>query len=169
MALVEKSWETAVGWLREAVSKHTGRHFRDNHPVPVTIPASSSDAQPAKLPKAPVLMPFMTTITFLHARLAEREGSGSQLVQMEDGQETRQRMANDKLSVSELATTALVALPPVVPLAELAETLRSCRFQTFPISPDVNAALCSGKKAAKPLCVVCSTRAHNSKNAEAAR
>ncbi len=54
-------------------------------------------------------------------------------------------MVNDKLSVSELATTALVALPPVVPLAELAETLRACRFQTFPISPDVNAALCSGK------------------------
>ncbi|CAL5218914.1 g660 [Coccomyxa viridis] len=64
-------------------------------------------------------------------------------VLMEDGQETRQRMANDKLSVSELATTALVALPPVVPLTELAETLRACRFQTFPISPDVNAALCS--------------------------
>ena len=72
-------------------------------------------------------------------------GSVGVAVQMEDGQETRQRMANDKLSMSELATTALVALPPVVPLAELAETLRSCRFQTFPISPDVNAALCSGK------------------------
>ena len=58
-------------------------------------------------------------------------------------------MVNDKLSVSELATTALVALPPVVPLAELAETLRACRFQTFPISPDVNAALCSGETCQK--------------------
>ena len=63
---------------------------------------------------------------------------------MEDGQETRQRMVNDKLTVSELATTALVALPPVTPIAELAEALRSCRYQTFPISPDVNAALRSG-------------------------
>ena len=65
--------------------------------------------------------------------------------QMEDGQEMRQRMANDKLSVSELASTAVVALPPVVPLAELAETLHACRFQTFPITPDVNAALSSGE------------------------
>jgi len=69
---------------------------------------------------------------------------GEVMVQMEDGQETRQRMVNDKLTVSELATTALVALPPVVPIAELAEALRSCRYQTFPISPDVNAALRSG-------------------------
>ncbi len=63
---------------------------------------------------------------------------------MEDGQETRQRMVNDKLTVSELASTALMALPPVVPLAELADTLRACRYQTFPITPNVNAALRSG-------------------------
>ena len=62
-------------------------------------------------------------------------------------------MVNDKLTVSELATTALVALPPVVPLAELADTLRACRYQTFPISPDVNAALRSGLWMALEICV----------------
>lgn len=67
------------------------------------------------------------------------------LLQMEDGQETRQRMANDKLTAAELATTALVALPPVVALSDLADTLRACRYQTFPITPDVNVALRSGE------------------------
>ena len=61
-------------------------------------------------------------------------------------------MVNDKLTVSELATTALVALPPVVPLAELADTLRACRYQTFPISPDVHAALRSGSWMALEIC-----------------
>lgn len=75
------------------------------------------------------------------------------LEQMEDGQETRQRMVNDKLTVSELATTALVALPPVVPLAELADTLRACRYQTFPVSLDVHAALRSGLWMALEICV----------------
>ena len=72
--------------------------------------------------------------------------------QMEDGQETRQRMVNDKLSVSELASTALTALPPIVALPALTETLRGSRYQTFPISPDTDAALCSGARAGSCIC-----------------
>lgn len=69
------------------------------------------------------------------------------LMQMEDGQETRQRMVNDKLSVSELASTALSALPPVVALPALTEALRASRYQTFPITPNTDAALRSGARA----------------------
>ena len=75
------------------------------------------------------------------------------LMQMEDGQETRQHMVNDKLSVSELASTALTALPPVVALSALAEALRASRYQTFPITPDTNAALRSGARAGFCICV----------------
>ena len=74
------------------------------------------------------------------------------LMQMEDGQETRQRMVNDKLSVSELASTALSALPPVVALPALAEALRGSRYQTFPITPDTDAALRSGASAGFCIC-----------------
>ena len=66
--------------------------------------------------------------------------------QMEAGQDARQRMVNDKLAVSELATTALVALPPIVRLRELAEALRSTRHQAFPVTSDVKAALQSGAR-----------------------
>lgn len=64
--------------------------------------------------------------------------------QMEAGQEAHQRMVNDKLTVAELAATALVALPPLVPLRELADTLRACRHQAFPVTSDVKAAYQSG-------------------------
>ena len=64
--------------------------------------------------------------------------------QMESGQEAHQRMVNDKLAVAELAATALVALPPVVPLRELVDTLRACRHQAFPVTLDVKAAYLSG-------------------------
>jgi hypothetical protein len=67
--------------------------------------------------------------------------------QMEAGQDARQRMVNDKLAVSELATTALIALPPIVRLRELAEVLRGSRHQAFPVTPDVKAALQSGAHA----------------------
>ncbi len=71
-------------------------------------------------------------------------------MQMESGQEPRQRMVNDKLTVSEVATTALVALPPIVPLRQLAETLRSCRHAAFPVTPDIKAAYQSGEMHGKP-------------------
>lgn len=66
------------------------------------------------------------------------------LLQMEAGQDARQRMVNDKLAAAELATTAVVALPPIVPLRELAEALRGCRHQAFPVTPDPKAAAQSG-------------------------
>ena len=53
-------------------------------------------------------------------------------------------MVNDKLTVSELASTALVALPPIVQLRQLAEILRSCRHAAFPVTPDIKAAYQSG-------------------------
>ena len=55
-------------------------------------------------------------------------------------------MVNDKLAVAELAATALVALPPLVPLRELADTLRACRHQAFPVTSDVKAAYQSGTR-----------------------
>lgn len=66
------------------------------------------------------------------------------MLQMENGQEPHQRMVNDKLTASELATTALVALPPLVPIREVVDTLRSCRHQAFPVTPDTKAAYQSG-------------------------
>ncbi len=68
--------------------------------------------------------------------------------QTESGQELRQRMVNSKLSVGELAATALVALRPVVRVAALAATLRACGHQAFPVTPEVKAALQSGARAA---------------------
>ena len=65
-------------------------------------------------------------------------------LQMEAGQDARQRMVNDKMAASELATTELVALPPIVRLCELADTLRGCRHQAFPVTPDAKAAAQSG-------------------------
>ncbi len=53
-------------------------------------------------------------------------------------------MVNDKLTVSELASTALVALPPIVLIRQLAETMRSCRHAAFPVTPGTKAAYQSG-------------------------
>ena len=39
------------------------------------------------------------------------------------------QMIDDKLSVSELMTTSLIALPPVVPVRRLVDTLRMCNHQ----------------------------------------
>lgn len=66
------------------------------------------------------------------------------MLQTESGQEMRQRMVNSKLRVGELASTALVALPPVVRVSALAATLRACGHQAFPVTPEVKAALQSG-------------------------
>ena len=38
-------------------------------------------------------------------------------------------MVDDKLTVSELMTTSLIALPPVVPVRRLVDTLRMCSHQ----------------------------------------
>ena len=61
-------------------------------------------------------------------------------MQSESGQEIRQRMVADKLTVGDLASTALVALPPVVALRDLMQVLRSCPHAAFPVTPDVGAA-----------------------------
>lgn len=50
-------------------------------------------------------------------------------------------MVNDKLAVSELMTTSLIALPPVVPVRRLVDTLRMCSHQAFPVTPEVEKAL----------------------------
>ena len=55
-----------------------------------------------------------------------------------------QRIVADKLTVAELVTTQLVALPPVVRLRELALTLSRCKHQAFPVTPEVDAAFQSG-------------------------
>ncbi len=84
-------------------------------------------------------------------------------VQTESGQELRQRMVNSKLSVGELAATALVALPPVVRVAALAGTLRACGHQAFPVTPEVKAALQSGARAVgavRAQCDAVKTRVH---------
>ena len=38
-------------------------------------------------------------------------------------------MVDDKLTVSELMTTSMIALPPVVPVRRLVNTLRMCNHQ----------------------------------------
>lgn len=38
-------------------------------------------------------------------------------------------MVDDKLTVSELMTTSMIALPPVVPVRRLVDTLRMCNHQ----------------------------------------
>ncbi|KAK9808763.1 hypothetical protein WJX72_003174 [[Myrmecia] bisecta] len=64
-------------------------------------------------------------------------------VLLEASLESHQRMVADKLTVSELATTQLVAVPPVMPVRELVETLQRCGHQAFPVTPDVAKAYTS--------------------------
>ncbi|KAK9816592.1 hypothetical protein WJX72_002361 [[Myrmecia] bisecta] len=56
-----------------------------------------------------------------------------------------QKMIADKLTVSELMTMAVVALPPVVKVRQLVETLRCCSHQSFPVTPDVKRAFDSAE------------------------
>lgn len=58
----------------------------------------------------------------------------------EPGVSVEQQMIDDKLTVAELASTSIVALPPVVRLRDLIDTLRSCSHQAFPVTPEVEAA-----------------------------
>lgn len=66
-------------------------------------------------------------------------------------------MVDDKLSVSELMTTSLIALPPVVPVRRLVDTLRMCAHQAFPVTPEVEKALgdTGGRRAWEPGGVAC--------------
>ena len=43
-------------------------------------------------------------------------------------------MVDDKLTVSELMTTSMIALPPVVPVRRLVDTLRMCNHQVGTIA-----------------------------------
>lgn len=43
--------------------------------------------------------------------------------------DAHQKMIADKLSVAELMTEGVTALPPLVPVAHLIEVLRSCNHQ----------------------------------------
>ena len=43
--------------------------------------------------------------------------------------DSHQKMIADKLAIAELATTGVVALPPVVPIGQLLDVLRSCNHQ----------------------------------------
>ncbi|DBB10920.1 TPA: hypothetical protein ACH3X3_007381 [Trebouxia sp. C0006] len=53
---------------------------------------------------------------------------------------SHQKMIADKLTVSELMTMAVVALPPVVKVAQVVDTLRGCTHQAFPVTPDTDKA-----------------------------
>ena len=53
-------------------------------------------------------------------------------------------MAFDKLDVSELAATRVVALPPLARVGHVAAVLASCGHASFPVTPDVEEALDSG-------------------------
>jgi len=53
-------------------------------------------------------------------------------------------MAFDKLDVSELAATRVVALPPLARVGHVAAVLASCGHASFPVTPDVEKALDSG-------------------------
>ena len=53
-------------------------------------------------------------------------------------------MTADKISVGELATTQLVALPPVPLCSELVATLQKCKHQAFPVTSEVSQAFQSG-------------------------
>jgi CBS domain-containing protein len=49
-------------------------------------------------------------------------------------------MVADKLNVRELMTTSLVALPPIVPVSVLVDTLQKHRHHSFPVTPDTEKA-----------------------------
>ncbi len=54
--------------------------------------------------------------------------------------DSHQRMIADKLSVSELMSPGVTALPPLVPVAQLIETLRSCSHQASAVLPAAQTA-----------------------------
>ena len=61
--------------------------------------------------------------------------------------QVRQAMVADKLTAGELMCTSLAALPPVVPLRQLARTLAACSHASFPVTEDPVAAAAPGQVA----------------------
>ena len=55
--------------------------------------------------------------------------------------ETHQQMVADKLTVGQLMTTQLLALPPIVPVRQLVSTLRSAAHHSFPVTREVEIAM----------------------------
>lgn len=63
------------------------------------------------------------------------------LVQPEADMETHQQMVADKLTVGQLMTTSLLALPPLVPVQHLVATLRASTHHSFPVTTEVETAM----------------------------
>ena len=55
--------------------------------------------------------------------------------------ETHQQMVADKLTVGQLMTTNLLALPPLVPVRQLISTLRAASHHSFPVTKEVETAM----------------------------
>lgn len=55
--------------------------------------------------------------------------------------ETHQQMVADKLTVGQLMTTCLLALPPLVPVHQLVTTLRTATHHSFPVTTEVETAM----------------------------
>ncbi len=66
-------------------------------------------------------------------------------LQPEADMRVRQAMVADKLAAAEMMGTALVALPPVVPLRRLAGLLSGCPHASFPVTEDPAAAAEPGR------------------------
>ena len=62
-------------------------------------------------------------------------------LQPEADMETHQQMVADKLTVGQLMTTSLLALPPLVPVHQLVATLRSAAHHSFPVTSEVETAM----------------------------
>lgn len=56
-------------------------------------------------------------------------------------------MTADKISVGELATTQIVALPPVPACAQLVAALQGCQHEAFPVTAEVAQAYRAGEDA----------------------
>ena len=69
-------------------------------------------------------------------------------------------MTADKISVGELATTQIVALPPVPLCSELVEALQRCPHEALPITPEVAKAFQSGMPSFLRRSACCMKSAH---------
>jgi hypothetical protein len=96
-----------------------------------------------------LIVPLMLTVFFAKI-VGDRYGVGIDDTHVrlrgapvldEPALDVHQQMIDDKLSVSELMTTSLLALPPVVPVRRLVDALRMCSHQAFPVTPEVEKAL----------------------------
>ena len=80
-------------------------------------------------------------------------------------------MIDDKLSVSELMTTSLIALPPVVPVRRLVDTLRMCNHQVGacpPAQPPACLPECCVPQCRLPACLQWLAKKQPADRAEAA-